>query len=163
MEDNVPATADIPTSDDLVALFDDLVRVETRLYNAVNDELRAAHGIATSQFEFLRHLRDRPDARVGDLAAAFAIGVGATSKGINRLEARGWVARVRDPADQRSSVLHLTDVGTALVDAADETFRRVLRAHLGEVLGAAAVPAVGAALHRVRSTLEQGRVGTPTG
>ena len=46
-------------------LFDDLVRCETRLYNALNDRLRERHGIVTSQFEFLHYLRERPGARGG--------------------------------------------------------------------------------------------------
>ncbi|MEU6556960.1 hypothetical protein ABZ915_42945 [Streptomyces sp. NPDC046915] len=72
----------------LPGLFDDLVRCETRPYNALNEALRERHGIATSPFEFLRHLRDHPASRVADLAAEFAIGIGATSEGIGRLENR---------------------------------------------------------------------------
>ncbi|MEK8171786.1 MarR family winged helix-turn-helix transcriptional regulator [Streptomyces sp. M19] len=74
---------------DLPAFFDDLVRCETRLYNALNDRLRAAHDIVTSQFEALRYLRDHPGSRVADLAAEFASGIGASSKSVDRLEKRG--------------------------------------------------------------------------
>ena len=89
----------------LPGFFADLVRCETRLYNALNDCLRERHGIVTSQFEFLRHLRDHPGSRVADLAAEFAVGIGATSKGVDRLEKQGWVARQPNPSDRRSSLL----------------------------------------------------------
>jgi hypothetical protein len=90
---------------DLPGFFADLVRCETRLYNALNDRLRERHGIVTSQFEFLRFLRDHPGSRVADLAAEFAIGIGATSKGIDRLEKQAWVIRRTNPSDRRSSLL----------------------------------------------------------
>src|SRR6185503_6791597 len=93
---------------DLPAFFADLVRCETRLYNALNDRLRTRHGIVTSQFEFLRFLRHHPGSRVADLATEFAIGIGATSKGVDRLEKQAWVARRTNPSDRRSSLLDLT-------------------------------------------------------
>ncbi|MFC8713575.1 MarR family winged helix-turn-helix transcriptional regulator [Streptomyces sp. NPDC057197] len=145
-----------------MAFFGDLVRCETRLYNALNDQLRSRHGITASQFEFLRHLRDHPGARVGDLAEFFAIGVGATSKGMDRLEARGWIRRTPNPADRRSSLLELTDTGTALANAAETTFTAIstlIRAALApEQLQAAAQ-----ALQQLRTTLEHHKTGTPAG
>ena len=95
-------------------LFDDLVRCETRLYNHLDDQLRSHHGLVTSQYEFLRFVRDHPAARVADLAAEFAVGVGATIRGCDRLEGRGWLTRSPNPADRRSTVLALTDKGSSL-------------------------------------------------
>ncbi|MEU2833220.1 MarR family transcriptional regulator [Streptomyces lavendulae] len=100
----------------------ELVRCETRLYNAPNDRLRGRHGIVTSQFEFLRFLRDHPGARVADLAAEFAIGIGATGKDIDRLEKQAWVRRRFDPSDRRSSLPDLTDDGRQPVETAEATF-----------------------------------------
>uniref|UniRef100_A0AAU2UYI9 MarR family transcriptional regulator n=1 Tax=Streptomyces sp. NBC_00003 TaxID=2903608 RepID=A0AAU2UYI9_9ACTN len=141
----------------------DLVRCETRLYNALNDRLREEHGIVTSQFEFLRHLRGHPGARVADLAAEFAIGIGATSKGVDRLEKQGWVVRQRNPADRRSSLLALTDEGLELVDAADRTFTERLAELIGETLGGSRPTTVARALSELRSVLEREQIGTPTG
>jgi MarR family multiple antibiotic resistance transcriptional regulator len=149
-------------SADLLGFFHDLVRCETRLYNALNDRLRDRHGIVTSQFELLRHLRDHPGSRVGDLAAAFAIGVGATSKGVDRLEKRGWVARQANPADRRSSLLVLTDDGAALADAAEATAAERLAELAGDALGESA-PAVVQTFAKLRSALERDDIGTPTG
>ncbi|MGW7541019.1 MarR family winged helix-turn-helix transcriptional regulator [Streptomyces sp. NPDC054770] len=149
-------------SADLLGFFHDLVRCETRLYNALNDRLRDRHGIVTSQFEFLRHLRDHPGSRVGDLAAAFAIGVGATSKSVDRLEQQGWVARQANPADRRSSLLVLTDDGAALVDAAEATAAERLAGLVADTLGESA-PAVAQTFAQLRAALERDDVGTPTG
>ncbi|MGX1852310.1 MarR family winged helix-turn-helix transcriptional regulator [Streptomyces sp. NPDC055299] len=157
MEYTSRAAADLP------AFFADLVRCETRLYNALNDRLREQHGIVTSQFEFLRFLRERPGARVADLAAEFAVGVGATSKGVDRLEKQGWVVRQPNPSDRRSSVLALTDDGSQLVDAAEKTFTNGLAELIGDTLDGSSASAALRALSKLRSVLEHHRIGTPTG
>ncbi|WP_425826890.1 MarR family winged helix-turn-helix transcriptional regulator [Streptomyces fractus] len=148
---------------DLPRLFVDLVRCETRLYNALNDRLREQHGIVTSQFEALRYLRDHPDSRVADLAAEFAIGIGATSKTIDRLEKQGWAARQPNPADRRSSLLALTDDGARLVDAAEDTFTAGVAELITGTLDNASATAAAQALSKLRSGLERNQTGTPTG
>lgn len=163
VEGSIDAAADTSKGDSLVSLFDDLVRVETRVYNALNDELRAGHGIVASQFEFLQHIRLHPESRIGDLASAFVVGVGATSKGINRLEQQGWLLRVRDPADGRSSFLRLTDAGKALVDEVELTFRRTLNDLIGATLGPDDVTAAHGVLSRLRRALDDTGAGTPIG
>lgn len=148
---------------DLPGFFADLVRCETRLYNALNDRLRERHGILMSQFEFLRYLRDHPGPRVGDLAAEFAVGVGATSKGIDRLEKQGWVIRQPNPSDRRSSLLALTDDGQQLVDAVEGTFSERLAELIADTLQASPMQAAAQALAELRSTLERDQIGMPTG
>ncbi|MDO0924071.1 MarR family winged helix-turn-helix transcriptional regulator [Streptomyces sp. TG1A-8] len=148
---------------DLAGFFADLVRCETRLYNALNDRLRARHGIVTSQFEALCYLRDHPGCRVADLAAEFAIGVGAASKSVDRLQKQGWAARQPNPADGRSPLLVLTDDGSRLVDAAEETFTEGLSELLGTVLHGPSATAAAQVLAALRAALERDRTGTPTG
>jgi MarR family multiple antibiotic resistance transcriptional regulator len=151
-----------PTSQ-LEILFGDLVRCETRLYNGLNDWLRERHGIVTSQYEFLRHLREHPGCRVADLAAAFAIGIGATSKGIDRLERHGWVARQPNPEDRRSSLLVLTEEGVRLIDAAEQTFTERVTELVAGALDTAQIAAAAEAFSLLRAALERDQVGTPTG
>lgn len=148
---------------DLLGLFSDLVRCETRLYNALNDRLRERHGIVTSQFEFLRHLRDHPGSRVADLALEFAVGIGATSKGVDRLEKLGWIVRQPNPSDRRSSLLALTDDGLNLVDAAEGTFTERLAELIGDTLGGSSMPTLAQTLSKLRSVLERDGIGMPTG
>lgn len=144
-------------------LFADLVRCETRLYNALNESLREQHGILTSQFESLRFLRDHPGARVIDLANEFAAGVGAMSKGVDRLEKQGWVARQANPADRRSSLLALTDEGKRVVEAAERTFIQQLTELLGDSVAESSLSVVAQAFSKLRGTLERDRIGLPAG
>jgi DNA-binding MarR family transcriptional regulator len=147
----------------IAGFFADLVRCETRLYNALNDELRERHGIVTSQFEFLRYLRDHPGARVADIAAEFAIGIGATSKGADRLERHGWVARQPNPADRRSSLLTLTDDGRRLADAAEATFAERAAELIGGPLTGTPLASAAQALAVLRAALERDQIGMPVG
>ncbi|MGF6884739.1 MarR family multiple antibiotic resistance transcriptional regulator [Nocardia sp. GAS34] len=147
----------------LPSLFSDLVRCETRLYNALTDRLREQHGIVTSQFESLRFLRDHPGARVADLASEFAVGVGAMSKGVDRLEKQGWVARQANPADRRSSLLALTDDGGRLVEAAEQTFTQQLTELLGNSVSDSSLSVVAQVFSQLRVALERDRIGLPAG
>jgi DNA-binding MarR family transcriptional regulator len=148
---------------DLPGFFSDLVRCETRLYNALNDRLRERHGIVTSQFEFLRYLGDHPGSRVADLAAEFAVGIGATSKAVDRLEKQGWVARQPNPSDRRSSLLVLTGEGSQLVQAADRTFTERLAELIGTALDGPALTTVTRTFSQLRSALERDQIGMPAG
>lgn len=145
----------------LGAFFDHLVRCETRLYNAVGERLRTEHGIVTSQFEYLRYLRDHPESRVVEVAAAFAAGVGAISKGADRLVMQGWVERRSNPADRRSSLLCLTASGSVLVTAAEATFHQALEELI--TLSDVQVDESTATLLTLRRTLERARLGLPVG
>jgi MarR family multiple antibiotic resistance transcriptional regulator len=59
---------------------------------------RSVCGIVPSRFESPRYLRDHPGSPMADPAVEFAIGIGATSKGIDRLEKRGWIVRQANPS-----------------------------------------------------------------
>jgi len=157
------AMASTPANEGLAAFFDDLVRCETRLYNAIGDSLRVEHGIAAAQFEFLRYLRDHPRSRVADVAATFAAGIGAISKMTDRLEARGWVTRLPNPADGRSSLISLTASGAALAAEAERTFNDRLAELIAPAISAGQVDAARATLAALRRALEHARVGLPTG
>jgi DNA-binding MarR family transcriptional regulator len=146
-----------------VAFFADLVRCETRLYNQFNDELRASHGMVTSQYEFLLYVRDHELPRAADIAAEFAIGVGAVSKAVDRLEGRGWLTRVPNPGDRRSTILALTGDGRAAIDAADATFQTRLAEILGDAVTREQISAAASVLALLRSSLERNGLGTPTG
>ncbi|WP_181432750.1 MarR family winged helix-turn-helix transcriptional regulator [Curtobacterium sp. MCPF17_001] len=157
------AVATGTASDDLVQLFDDLVRAETRLYNAVSDTLRREHGIVATQYEFLCYFRDHPASRIADVATNFAAGVGAISKGVDRLAARGWVDRRPNPTDGRSVLVSLTDTGAAIVAAAEVTFRRRLAELVAPSLDDDQVKIVGALLNTLRARLGNDRLGMPVG
>jgi MarR family multiple antibiotic resistance transcriptional regulator len=148
---------------DLDTVFTDLVRVETRLYNAVAEHVKAEAGVRAGHFELLRYVRDHPDARVADLASAFAIGVGTTSKIADRLEKEGWLERRPNPANRRSSLLALTPAGESVVSRAEPVWQAAIQ----EILGGAVTPeeltALSLALGALRADLERRHLGLPTG
>lgn len=93
----------------------------------------------------------------------FAAGVGAISKGVDRLEARGWVVRDPNPADGRSSLVSLTRAGEALVSQAEATFRDYLDELLSRTLTSEQLASAGRALAELRRNLEGSRIGLPIG
>ncbi|GAA3437929.1 hypothetical protein GCM10018954_075430 [Kutzneria kofuensis] len=68
------------------AAFSNLVRYETRLYNALGVRLTAEHSLSTGQYEFMWFIGGWDGCGANDLAIA----VGATSKGVDCMEAAGW-------------------------------------------------------------------------
>ncbi len=150
-------------TDAAAALFDDLLRCEIRLYNGLDARLRERHGLMLTQLGLLRYIDANPGCRVVDLAASFAVGVGAFSKAIDRSTKLGWVRREANPNDRRSSLLHLTPEGAALVKAAEPTFADYLDELLGAALTSEQRRETAAALSLLRATLEQARIGIPAG
>src|ERR1700684_3131227 len=100
---------------DLTDLFSELVRLETELWNAVEDRVRAEHGVALGSQEEMRVIAPQPGCRVQDIAAALSITVGGVSKIVDRLEAAGYCARRANPADRRASIIELTTSGDRLL------------------------------------------------
>ncbi|MBK3644549.1 MarR family winged helix-turn-helix transcriptional regulator [Streptomyces sp. MBT33] len=141
-------------------VFVDLVRVETRLYNAVSARLRAEQGLGLGQFEMLDIIDRVPGCRVLDIVNELAITVGAVSKAVDRLAATGWCERVAHPQDRRSSVLRLTPEGEKQLAAS----RPVVEGQLRSLT--ASVPAddlarIASTLAALRATLEAGAGGQP--
>jgi MarR family transcriptional regulator, multiple antibiotic resistance protein MarR len=131
----------------------DLVRVETRLYNAVDARLKGAGGLTLPQLEVLSVIRDVPDCRVLDISRTISITVGAASKAVDRLEEQGWCRRTVDPADRRSSVLSLTAEGTAAVDRAVPVFEAATRDTLVTLLSGADLERLARILRTLRAAL----------
>ncbi|SEB57283.1 MarR family winged helix-turn-helix transcriptional regulator [Streptomyces sp. TLI_105] len=141
-------------------LFLDLVRVETRLYNAVGTRLRAEHGLTLGQFEFLQII-DRVDGcRVLDIATEVAITVGAASKAVDRLVAADWCVRVAHPHDRRSSVLRLTPEGEKALAASRPVVESAL-VSLTRTVSAADRKHLATTLAALRANLEADGQGQP--
>ncbi|GHD92983.1 MarR family winged helix-turn-helix transcriptional regulator [Streptomyces naganishii] len=140
--------------------FTDLVRVETRLYNAVNARLRAERGLGLGQFELLEVIDRVPGCRVLDIAGELAITVGAVSKAVDRLVTAGWCRRVAHPQDRRSSVLRLTPEGETQLAAS----RPAVESELASLTAAVApddLARIASVLATLRATLEAASHGQP--
>src|SRR5690348_5672913 len=91
-----------PVMTDLSKVYDDLVRFETQLWNAVDARLRKDAGITLGTYEVLVAIDARSDCRVNDIAAALVVTVGGISKLVDRVEAAGLCRRRANPDDRRS-------------------------------------------------------------
>jgi DNA-binding MarR family transcriptional regulator len=138
-------------------------RALRRLYNAVEQRVKAAAGVGAGHFELLRYVRDHSDARVADLASAFAIGVGTTSKIVDRLETQGWLERRPNPANRRSSLLALTAAGESIVSRAEPAWLAAIQEILGRAVTSDQLAALSSTLGALRSDLERRHLGLPTG
>ena len=76
--------------------------------------------------QFLQIMECRKTCRVYDIAHEVDITVGATSKTVDRIEARGWCRRETNPDDRRSSLLVLTDAGRKALAAAVPTLEAAM-------------------------------------
>jgi MarR family transcriptional regulator, multiple antibiotic resistance protein MarR len=102
-------------------------------------------------------------AGVADLASAFAIGVGTTSKIVDRMEKEGWLERRPNPANRRSSLLALTPAGESVVSRAEPAWQAAIQDILGGAVTAADLAALSLALAALRSDLERRHLGLPAG
>ena len=112
----------------------DLIRLEIALWDRIDTRLKKEHDLSLAFFEslyFIGHSRDG-SLRVGDLARALRITVGATSKLVDRIEAAGLIRRKLDAADRRACRVALTDAGRHTLADASTTYE----AELARVLDA---------------------------
>jgi DNA-binding MarR family transcriptional regulator len=136
---------------DLKPLFNDLVRLETELWNAVEGRLRAEHSVTLPFFEFMQIIARTPGCRVQDIAAELSITVGGTSKIVDRIEAAGYCARQANPSDRRSSIVTLTASGKRLLPKIIATVDSELRARLGQKMTERSLAELAKTLTRLRS------------
>lgn len=88
-------------------------------------ELAAAgHELTFSQYIALKKLSDGSHG-VTDLARAAELNPGAMTRLLDKLEARGLIARVADPADRRAWNIHLTEAGRAMWQDVNQCGQRV--------------------------------------
>jgi DNA-binding MarR family transcriptional regulator len=111
---------------DLPLLFEQLVRFQIQLWNAVDARLR-------SELESMRVIGGRGVCRVNDIADDLIITVGGASKLVDRLEASGTCVRSANPDDRRSSLIELTDNGRDELARATAVLADELAAWFGSV------------------------------
>lgn len=119
---------------DLRAVFSDLVRLETELWNAVDSRLKGEHGLPLTHFEPMSVIARQPGCRVREIAGELGITTGGTSKLVDRIEASGLCRRLPNPADRRSSLLELTPEGERVLAAAGATLDQEIQRRLGSAV-----------------------------
>jgi DNA-binding MarR family transcriptional regulator len=139
---------------DLRQVFDDLVRFETMLWNALDRRLQRDCQFSLGSLNMMMVIAATKDCRVYDIASALAITVGGASQAVDRLEAAGRCARQPNPTDRRSSIIALTAHGEELLAAGSAVFDAELEMHLREPLSASALTHLGKALRALRVTAQ---------
>jgi MarR family transcriptional regulator, organic hydroperoxide resistance regulator len=138
---------------DLKILFSELVRLETELWDAVEERLKKDHGVNLPTYEFVQVISRVRDCRVQDIAAELSITVGGTSKIVDRIEAAGLCARRANPSDRRSSIIELTPPGKRLASRAGATVDDELRKRIGTAMPERSLAQLTRTLTKLRSAV----------
>jgi DNA-binding MarR family transcriptional regulator len=112
-------------------LFDATVRYEVVLWGRLELAVARACDIKLGSLTALRTIAGRDGTgRVQDAAADLGITVGAVSKIVDRLEHRGYVRRLPNSADRRSSLIEITEAGAEVLARGVQVMVDELHAHL---------------------------------
>ena len=136
---------------DLRQLFNDLIRFEIELWNAVDARLKSEFDLPLTHFEPMQVIDRLPKCRVYDIASELGITTGGTSKLVDRIEASGCCRRLPNPDDRRSSLLELTPKGQRLLTDAGQAFDDELQRWLGTAVPERTLRQFAATLARLRA------------
>ena len=117
-----PALADAAVRADL---SDRLARALARRRGEYLTSL-ARDGVSAAQMGVLMRLRYLGDMSISGLAEVLGMGLPNVTGLVDRLEERGLVERLRDPADRRVVRVHLTEAGGRIPDGMEGLQRDVL-------------------------------------
>ena len=128
-----------------------------RVVRALDEGLRANHGIAVAEFDVLITLANAPEKRLrmADLARSVALSPAGLTHLVTRLERERLLVREVDPADRRGYHTVLTEAGEDRLNASRPVHNRIIRELLLDRLSAADKRTLGAIWKR----LESGRAG----
>ncbi|HAT33622.1 MAG TPA: MarR family transcriptional regulator [Janthinobacterium sp.] len=83
-------------------------------------------GVSGAQLWLMHELHEADGLRVGELANKLAIHQTTTSNLLDGLGKRGYIAKSRDPLDQRAVKVSLSDAGRHLLESAPKPARGLL-------------------------------------
>jgi MarR family transcriptional regulator, organic hydroperoxide resistance regulator len=136
---------------DLRRVFNDIIRFEIQLWNAVDARLKNEFDLPLTHFEPMSVMDRLPRCRVYDIASELDITTGGTSKLVDRIEANGYCRRLPNPEDRRSSLLELTPAGQRLFAEAGMAFDDELQRQLGAAVPERTLRQFAATLARLRA------------
>ena len=116
----IAAARDTIMTMDIHTMPGHLIRRLNQISVALFMERMAQAGLTLTpvQFAALSAIRDHPGIDQATVAGLVAYDRATLGKVIDRLDARGLVARRTSPSDRRAKVLSLTEAGQALLEAA---------------------------------------------
>lgn len=138
--------------------MDDVLRGLRRLAQVLqihSSRTEAEWGLTGPQSLALRELLAEPGLALKDLAARLYLHPSTTVGVVDRLEAKGYLARKADPHDRRRLRLHLTAAGSRLARRLEQSGPRNFQADLQRLKGPAATR-MGEILNDLAAKLEAG-------
>jgi MarR family transcriptional regulator, organic hydroperoxide resistance regulator len=148
-----------PVMADLRELFNDLIRFEIEIWNAIDARLKNDCNLPLTHLEPMLIIDRLPGCRVYDIANQLGITTGGTSKLVDRIEASGYCRRLPNPVDRRSSVLELTAAGRSMIAQAGEAFDDELQHWLGSAVPERTLRQFAGTLTRLRRHGQEGQLG----
>ena len=140
-----------PAVSDLRGLFNDLIRFEIELWNAVDARMKREVNLPLTHFEPMSVIDRLARCRVYDIASELGITTGGTSKLVDRIEASGYCRRLPNPDDRRSSLLELTPEGQRILAEAGVAFDEELQRWLGSAVPERTLRQFASTLTRLRA------------
>lgn len=136
----------------------DLISLEIVLWDRINARLKAQHDLSLAFFESLYFIGHSPggSVRVGDLARALRITVGATSKLVDRIDAAGLIRRELDADDRRASRVVLTETGRQKLVDSNTTYTAEVATMLDATLSADEQQQLHSLVSRLLTAIENG-------
>mgnify|MGYP001603446627 CR=1 FL=1 len=134
-----------------------LLRVEARLHERLDRDLREAHGLTLAEYEVLVHLSEAGPygLRMSDLADLLFLSRSGLTRRIDALVRAGLVTRRSCPQDGRGSMAQLTDGGVARMGEAAPTHVAGVRRYLIDVLGLGRLSSLASGLADVEEALDR--------
>jgi MarR family transcriptional regulator, organic hydroperoxide resistance regulator len=143
---------------DFKQLFNELVRFEIELWNAVEARLKAELGLPLTHYEPMAVMDKVAGCRVYDIASELVITTGGASKLVDRIEQAGYCVRRPNPHDRRSSLVELTPGGRTMLARARAVVDDELQHRLGGATSKRAFDDFMGTLARLRSAVQRADV-----
>ena len=145
----------MPSSRELssLSLAQHAVRLQTLLDRHVADVLKK-HGLSRSELDVLGALAANGDARPQELSSQLLLTTGGLSNILRRLQTDGHITREADTTDARSSIVRLTDQGTAVARETGAAVSEAIARALGPV-DESVLDSAAEHLHRVLVGLDE--------
>ncbi|GAA2718729.1 MarR family transcriptional regulator [Actinocorallia aurantiaca] len=128
----------------------------SRLWERLDRDLKAAHGLTMPEYEILVRLSEAPGRRLrmAELAAMAYQSRSRLSHTCSRLENKGLVRREACPDDKRGINAVLTDEGFAVLEQAAKSHVQTVRAHLIDLVSPEELEVIGKAFTRIAARAE---------
>ena len=132
-----------------------LVLASTLLFDRLDDDLRAEHGLSLPEYEILVRLSETPgrQMRMARVADAVAHSRSRVTHTVTRMERAGLVRRSNSPEDGRGIACTMTDEGWATLERAARTHVRGVRDYLVDLASDDDFKAMGRVMNAVADRL----------